>query len=168
MTKMDLTLPEPDGFIEVYMDYAGELSEAPDIFNQFMALALLSSVAGNKIYMPWGGAKLFPNVWFILVAASSSFKKSQSFVPTMKLLHRTAPERILPNAFSMEKLLTTLSKNPAGSFFFGEFKSLMEAMQRSYADCIGLVTELFDPRVIPFRRELNNTSFTIEDQAINI
>lgn len=158
------------GFIKKYMNYAGGLCEAPDEFNQFLSLILLASTVGNKSYFHWGAAKLFPNLWFLLVAPSSSEKKTASFLPAMKILYNLDNEIIYPNEFSRESLLKRLSKQPTGVFFYSEYKSFVEVLNKQYVDAMGLFTDLFDPRSVPYKRELLNSEKTFEicDPAINL
>ena len=108
-------------FVNDYMEYASTLTDAPDEFHNFMALGILSTVIGNQAYIPFGTNRIYPNLWIILLAQSSFFRKSTSLTLGTRLLrdmHKGG--LILPDEFSREQLVQNLAKQSRGLFVWSE------------------------------------------------
>ena len=119
-------------FLKKYCDYATEITDAPIVFHEFMAYALMAAATGGKVYLPQGDNHLYPNFYLILLAGSSSFRKSTSLMIAASLLKALNPNYILPSEFSLESFYQVLTEQPSGVMFYNEFKSLLGLMKRDY------------------------------------
>lgn len=129
-------------FIKDYVEYASELTDANINFHTFVGLSILSTTLSNKNFFMFGDQKIYPNLWIILIAPSSQFRKSTCINIGKRLLDHSL---ILPSEFSHEALVELLAKKPRGCFFFSEFMSLMGLLQREYMSGVkALLTELYD------------------------
>jgi len=165
----DLGMAEPErGFLRDYCDYASELTDAPEHYHLFVGLGLLSAVLGRNVYIPFGAQKIFPNLWLILLAPSSVFRKSTCISMGRRILHRVDSSLILPNEFTPESLLAGLSTNPRGIFFWSEFGGALSCFDRSYM--VGMKETLTDLYDCPpsYTRKLKGEEFVIEDPCLSI
>jgi len=156
------------GFLAEYFDFAEPLTDAPEQFHIATSLSVLSTVIGNNIFLQLGDKKLFSNIWALVLAPSSSHRKSSSLQIGLNLIREVNKELILPNEFSLEAFLEHLSKYPQGILSYSEFSSLLEMCQRSYM--VGLkstLTDLYDCRPW-FTRELKSGTYTIENGCLTV
>ena len=63
-------------FVEAYIEFAQEVTDAPITFHNFMGYAVISAVVGRNVYFPFGDMNLYPNLYMLFIAASSRFRKS--------------------------------------------------------------------------------------------
>lgn len=164
---MDAALP-PDGFLREYVEFAADATDAPEVFHLFSGLAILAAVLGRRIYLPFGDGTLFPNVWIVLLAASSTFHKSTALSIGGRVLRHVDEQVIFPNEFTPEVLTANLSEKPTCLMFWSEMKNLLGLFERPYmAGTKELLTELYD---CPDRyvRKLRGECFTIERPAVSI
>lgn len=155
-------------FITDYLDYASEITDAPLEFHQFVSYGILASVIGNKLFFAFGDTKIYPNLWLILLAPSSAYRKTTSMSIGKRILSQVEPAAILPNEFSTEKLIETLAARPCGTFFFSEFMSLMGLMARDYMQgAKSFLTDIYDCPMT-YTRELKGKQFKIVDPCISL
>ena len=74
MSKLNLR-PESlrkcrEGFLESYLKYTDYL-ETPKDFNRWVAISILATALGRKIWMRKGDMKLYPNLYVVLVGPSA-------------------------------------------------------------------------------------------------
>ena len=151
-------------FLEEYIEYASELTDAPIFFHNFVALSLLSTVISNKIFFMFGDQKIYPNLWIILIAPSSHFRKTTCINIGKRLLN---PTLILPSEFSHEAIVELLEYKPTGCFFFSEFMSLMGLLQRDYmAGVKAFLADIYDSPEL-YRRTLKRKDIEIKNVCIN-
>ena len=144
MTLPALALPK-DGFIGEYVDFMAGKNDAPQTFHVFSALVLLGACLGNRVWIPYGNKKLYPNLYVCLLAGSSNFRKTTCIRNTKRILRRFEESLIISDRFSMERLFQDLAAKPQGIFMWPEFASAMKYFQKSYmAGMIETLTEFFD------------------------
>ena len=61
-----------------YLDYASPLSDAPDEFLLTPFLAITGSLIGNNRFVELGGITVYPVIWTVIFAGSSTLRKSTS------------------------------------------------------------------------------------------
>lgn len=165
---LDLAIPE-SGFLRDYYDYAGKLTDAPEHYHLFVGLVLVSAVLGNKVYVPgYGNKNIYPNLWVILLAPSSFFRKTTSLNIGRSILGLVDRKLILPSEFTPEALTHTFKDNPQGTFIWNEFAGVLAHLERSYM--LGskeFLTDIFD--CPPFyERKTKNETVLVENPCISI
>lgn len=167
--KSILGIAEPQqGFFKDYCDYAAKLTDAPPHYHLFVALSLVSTILTNKVYIPFGAQKLFPNLWTILMAPSSTYRKSTTIGIGTDVLSRANEELILPEEFTPEAFLTGLAQKPHGLLVWNEFGSILSSFERSYM--LGMretLTNLYDSPS-SYKRKLKDTEYVIKDPCLSI
>jgi len=136
----------PDhGWIREYIDYAEKQTDAPRIFQLFAALWCLSVTVERKVAIPYFGVRpLYPNLWVVLIAPSSTYHKSTVVDIAADMASNTGAY-LLPQEFSQEQLIGELSSHPRGSFLWSEFGQPLAAFERDYMSGVkDLLANLYD------------------------
>lgn len=165
----DFGMATPErGFLKGYCDYASELTDAPEHYHLFTGHSVLSATLGRNVYIPFGAQKIFPNLWVILLAPSSVFRKSTAMSLGRSILNKMDDSLILPNEFTPESLLAGLSDKTQGIFLWSEFGGALSCFERSYM--IGMketLTDLYDCPPV-YKRKLKSEEFVIKEPCLSI
>ncbi len=156
-----------DGFIKDYLDYASNLTDAPEKFHIAAAFSLLSSVASN-VWMEFGAFRQKPNLWILILAPTSRFRKSTVIRISENLLRQVDDSLVLPHEWSIEALFEILQKKSVGTFYWSEFGNTLASLSRDYmGGGKEFLSDLYD---CPIKREriLKSNTYTIENPYINI
>lgn len=136
----------PDkGWIHDYIEYAEKQTDAPRIFQLFAALWCLSVTVERQLAIPYFGVRpLYPNLWMVLIAPSSTYHKS-TVVDIAADMAGSTDTYLLPQEFSQEQLISELSEHPRGSFLWSEFGQPLAAFERDYMSGVkDLLATLYD------------------------
>lgn len=117
-------------FIEKYVKYANLKTDAPAQYHHSIALSLLSSITCRNYTAEFQHGTIFPNLWIILLGQSSLDRKSTAMNIGKKLLPSSV--RRIPEEFSPEALIASLSLNPHGIMFRDEFAGFMSILRKEY------------------------------------
>lgn len=165
---LDLAIPET-GFLRNYYDYAGELTDAPEHYHLFVGLGLISAALGNHVYLSgYGNKNIYPNMWLILLAPSSFFRKTTSLGIGRSILSLVDRKLILPSEFTPEALTHMLKESPQGLLFVNEFAGLLAHFERSYM--LGtkeFLTDIFDCPPY-YDRKTKTETVLIENPCLSI
>lgn len=112
-------------------------TDAPSCYMKAMALMILSCVIKKNYTMKYGSKILTPNLWCLILGKSSFFRKSTSLEIGQKMISKVDPKCVLPNDFSMEKLVGILDDSPQGAFVIDEFEAFYKQFGRSYMSVVG-------------------------------
>lgn len=63
-------------------------SDAPREYHVAAGLAVIAATVENRVYLPFGGDRIYPNVWALLLGPSSFFRKSTCVGKARKTLNR--------------------------------------------------------------------------------
>lgn len=138
-------MSEQLNFVERYTAWADSFTDAPVQFHRFVGYWALSTLLGRKVYMHLGDEWLFPNIWLVVLAPSSFFRKSTALGIGARLVESINPAIRLPSEWSQECFIATMSKEPHGFMTCYEFKSLLAQLQKDYNfGAQSLLTELYD------------------------
>lgn len=163
-TQISSTLPS--GFTENYIDYAKNLTDAPEIYHKFLSLSLLSLAVG-RTPISITPTQLYPNFWLILIGASGITRKTSA----MKLALDVLPDdhAYLPNDFSPEALQQSLSEQNQGLIWKEEIGGFLESMKKKdyMSGTADLLCQLFD---CPDRysKTLRSQRFDLSNVCFNI
>lgn len=157
------------GFIENYQNYGKTITDAPVEFHDFLSIVTAAIIIGDRRYLQYGHQKLFPNMYAMILAPTTFFRKSTVLSISRDLIMSITPGKIYPSDFSQEKMLEILRENPVGVFYFYEFKSLMGMLDRSYmVGTKSFLTELFDCGPVGKNRKKTEDSFVIESPCVSL
>jgi len=163
--KMTPTLSQTKSFIDSYIEYASDLTDAPEIYHKTLALNLLSLAVGRTLIKI--STEMYPNLDIILVGLSGLAKKSTA----MKLSNRILPEdfNMLPNDFTPESLLEALEKNPQGLIHKDEIGGFLESIKKKdyMSGTADLLCQLYDC-LDHHKRLLRSHEFNLKDVCFNL
>jgi hypothetical protein len=92
-----------------------------------------------------GDGYLFPNLWIVLLAPSSLYRKSTALSIGARLINDARPGLALPSEWSHESLIAQMQEQSHGYMTCYEFKTLMGLLSKDYnAGAQALLTELYD------------------------
>jgi hypothetical protein len=161
-------------YIEGFLDYINKTKEgvpqtdAPTCYMTAIALMSLACVAKKNYVIKYGSKVLTPNLWCLLLGKSSFFRKSTSLEIGHKIISGVDPKCVLPNDFSIERLVGILDDNPQGVFVIDEFEAFYKQFGRSYMTSgLALITSLYD-RDTPYVRKLQEIEYNIVDPFLNM
>jgi hypothetical protein len=122
----------PEGILRDYVALWVPTTDAPLIYHIGGALAVVSTLLGKRIYLPYGGIPLYPNLWVLILGPSSSFRKSTIVGKAQATIGDFEPTAIFPEDFSRERFLEHLSEHPQGLLVSSEFGNMLALFSRDY------------------------------------
>jgi 5S rRNA maturation endonuclease (ribonuclease M5) len=160
--------PLKGSFLDLYIDYCTNFTDAPREFHHFIGYSIISTAISNKVYFNWGDKRVYTNLWMVLLAPSSQFRKSWSIGIGENILAAALDSFAYPNEFSHESLLQNLQSQPCGIYIHKEFSSLLELLNKDYMHgCKGVLAELYDCPPV-YKRKTNSTDIKIENPCIGM
>lgn len=131
--------------LKLYTEWCTEFCDAPPVFHQAVLYSITGLLIGRRRFIQYGDGELIPNTWMVLLAPSSTYRKSTCIKIGLKMALRINPYLKYPNEFSHEKMVSIMEKQPIGVFVFDEFLSLLGLLSRDYmAGTKAFLTEIFD------------------------
>lgn len=135
----------PSGILADYERVWLDTSDAPRVYHVAVGLAVLAATVETRCYLPFGGDRLYPNLWIIILGPSSFFRKSSCLAKGRKTLGQANPDALLPDEFSREALLKRLSSRGQGLLTYSEFSGALATFGRDYmSGTKELLTDLYD------------------------
>ncbi|MBZ0319100.1 MAG: bifunctional DNA primase/polymerase [Anaerolineae bacterium] len=104
----ELELPK---WLQMYLDWAGKTgNQTPMSFHLAAGLWLLSIAIGRRLYgaAPWG-INLYPNLYIMLVASTTYYRKSTAYKLAEKVAREAIPHMLMPTPGSPERFQESLS-----------------------------------------------------------
>lgn len=136
---------EGKNFVEKYVDWVSEFTDAPPVFQYYIAYWCVSTIMGHRAYLKQGYKSFYPNIWMVVIGESSWSRKSTSIDIGRSLVEKVEPGMIYPDEFSHESMIKMLSEKPQGSFIYNEFRSFMKLMDRDFmSNTKSVLTHLYD------------------------
>lgn len=155
-------------FLDEYCNYACEITDSPRNMQYYTALSVLSTIINTNIYIKKGIKDVYPNLWMILVAPSSFYRKSYTLSIAEDLIREVDEELVFPREFSPEAFLEILQEKSKGVFISYEFKTLIDIMDRSYMSGMkSMLTELYDCPYV-YDRKIKDKEIVIRNPFLNI
>jgi hypothetical protein len=152
-------------FVERYINWAKGMTDAPTQYHQAGAFVILSSLLAGNMYVSTSHEKVYPNLWFMLLAGTTLTRKSTAQRTAMHLAREINPEIDLATDGSVEGILSALSDRPGepSVFLKDEFTGLLEAIaHKDYmAGFVEQLTKLYDGDSI--RRVLRKEVIEVRD-----
>lgn len=135
-------------FIERYMEWAGKKTDAPRQYHQAGAFIILSALMSGSIHLPTSHSRIYPNMWFMILAGTTVTRKSTAMRIAFELLREIDSEAEMATDGSPEGILVGLRDRPGQSSIFhkDEFTGLLDAIaHKEYMAGFGeQLTKLYD------------------------
>lgn len=162
----------PPGALEDYINYWTPTTDAPRVYHVPCGLAVLAGTLENRVYLPFGGDRLLPNLWMLILGPSSFYRKSSTLSKArrtlMKLHDGDGQGPLLPDEFSREALLKRLSERPQGVLTYSEFSGAMAQFGRDYmSGTMQLLADLYDSPPV-YTRVVGQQTWTLKNCCISI
>ena len=158
----------PDGFVERYIKWASDLSDAAKQYHQAGAFTILSALLCGHVILPTSYGSIIPNLWFMILGDTTLTRKSTSMDMAVDLLSEIDPEAIMATDGTLEGLMTILSGRPKkpSVFLRDEFSGLLDSMLRKdyMAGMPEMLTKLYDGKMM--KRVLKRESFEVKDPRL--
>lgn len=158
----------PSRFAASYLEYAGNITNAPDSFHRFAAVTACCAALGNRVWVSADWGNVYPAPWVCFVGPSR-VHKSYSVTLVEQLLAEALPDIELPSLFSAEALIEQLARQPAGFMGWGEMALSFANLTQTYnAMVVGLLLEIWDSKPRIKRTTKADGPVTIERPAVTI
>ena len=158
----------PDGFVERYIKWASDLSDAAKQYHQAGAFTILSALLCGHVILPTSYGSIIPNLWFMILGDTTLTRKSTSMDMAVDLLSEIDPEAVMATDGTLEGLMTILSGRPKkpSVFLRDEFSGLLDSMIRKdyMAGMPEMLTKLYDGKMM--KRVLKRESFEVHDPRL--
>jgi hypothetical protein len=133
------------GFVEGFVGYLKRRTDCPPDFHTHAALVTLATALGNRVWCHGWTRTIYPNLWAVVIAPSGYGKSAPLDMAERIMRKAQFDDRLLPNSFSYEALLSTLKAQPVGVFVLQEFANFVAMMGRDYnSGCRELLSEIYD------------------------
>jgi hypothetical protein len=142
-------------FVDRWVDYASDRTEAPEIFHRYMAYMAVSVSLGERAWFPWNSGKLFPNIYMLFLAESAAYK-STAINMIRDVINEVDDEIEVPNDFTSASLSRILVKYRRGFIPVDEFSIILKASEGHFSTVKNILTSVYDtPRRyrLPYRKE---------------
>lgn len=137
-----------NGFVERYVGWASSCTDSPLQYHVAGALTILSSLLCPHLRLDTSFGAFRPNLWFMILAGTTSTRKSTSMRLAVQLLEEILDDPILTTSGSPEGILTELSDRDGKSslFYRDEITGLIDEMgKKEYlSGLMESLTKLYD------------------------
>jgi len=166
--KFEVIVPEYD-LIELYVDYVSPTIDCPDIYNRTSAILLIATLLARRVYFKFGTQKIYINIWAVIVAPSTTYRKSTSINIAKNIIRTFYQDYLFPEEFSQEALMEYFKKSGSkGILIWSEFGAFLAASQKQYmAGIKEFLSDLYDCPDFK-KRILKKDTYIIEEPYINI
>jgi hypothetical protein len=135
------------GFVEDYVQYASEATDAPLVYHRFVAYTVLATVVGGRVVVPFGHHLISPNIYAILLGPSSTYRKSTAIKIGQDLVRYATSNGDLCIDYdaSYEGFHRQICDKKFGMLAITEFAEVLTLFERDYARQMkAFLTRLFD------------------------
>jgi hypothetical protein len=137
----------PHGLFSTYIEYIRPFSESPLVFHIFTLAHTMSCIIGRSLWLIQGEDRIFANLYTLIVAPSSLYKKTSTSKLCHKWLSRLgAMATYLGQIGSPEGLFKGLLENKGtGHLFYSEMGLLLAQSRKKYmVEVLETLNDLFD------------------------
>lgn len=178
---------------ELYLEFMKD-TEAPIVFHRWSLIGCLGASLGQQCWIPFGGSRIFPNQYIMLVGEPGA-RKSSAIKKARKLLakagyscfaaEKTTKEKFLldlegledsdlstvnPNQVMQNILGTSIDSTQPREMFIvaDEFNDFMRCMDLEFHAMLGSLWD-YDDETTPYKQRLKNSkSIAIYQPTINL
>lgn len=169
----DLTRwPTPRGTLSLYECYWTPTTDAPREYLIACGLATLGTVISTHSYIKFGGDRIYPNLWQVVLGPSSTYRKTTTVRQARRTLQRLCegqgPSLLFPDEFSKEAFVSRLSEHAQGLLTYSEFSGALKAFGRDYmSGTKELLADLYDSPPV-YERVVGRQRIQAKDVCIGI
>lgn len=132
-----------ENFVDRWVAYAKERTEAPEIFHRYMAYMAVAVTLGNRAWIPWTNGKLFPNLYILFMSESASFKSTA--INMIRDVVNEVDENIeVPSDVTSASLANVFRKYKQGFFSVDEFSVVLKAEESHFSTVKVMMTSVYD------------------------
>lgn len=164
---------------DLYVEYASEITDAPRLYQEWLAYLVVSSVLNKSVWMDYGGfMKIHPNIYLLIIGPSSIYRKSFSQDLAGFMVREVYPEFEIMDTSSREAFISELARedrvpNGSGVILIDELAGWMARAKTSthFAGMIQDLSSAFTGRTIARRvgiSEKEKQVFRVPDPFLNI
>ena len=164
---------------DLYVEYASEITDAPQLYHEWLAYLMVSCVLNKSVWMEYGGfIKMYPNLYLLIIGPSSVYRKSFSQRLAASLVREVYPEFQLVDFSSREAFISELARNDrmppgCGLMLVDEMAGFMGRAKTSphFTGMIQDLSSAFTSETIERRvgvAEKEKTVYRVDDPFINI
>lgn len=167
--RLDLQYEPSGGFMRTFDEAVDEMTDSPAVFRPFSALAVMGTIVGRHVGIPWHGfSHLYPNSYTALMAQSSFFHKTTQINIAKRLIGAVRDRAVLPDEFTPEKGVDLLREHPERFLGCAEFAGLLARSGKDYMG--GLKEFLMEMYDCPdrYERATRGTTVTIEKPVLTV
>lgn len=156
------------GWIDAYIALAVDMIDSPPEFNRLCALVAGATAIRGNAWLPMSFDDIYPNIYGVGVAPSSSYSKSATLRQLPIMLQRAQlGELLLANQMTPEGLLRQLQNKPAGLITADEVARILGSHNIRYLqDLKPALTDIFDCRRTA--RRLSHEEIVVERPYLSI
>lgn len=138
--SIDGLMPQ-EGWLADYLTWTRE-TEAPTAYHFFVAVTVLGTSLGRRVWFDQGAYELFPNIGVILIGPSGRCKKTSAASLGIGLLTQSGGHLVAEMA-TPEALIDSLKTNASALLYAPELAQFL-GKQKYMTGMIPLLTRLFD------------------------
>lgn len=154
-------------WLDQYTAWATECTDAPAIFHRWGGYMALSSALGRRLTFRFGAFDIAPNLYVLLLAPSSIYRKSTALHLSKRIAGKCAAYALTGDG-SPEGFIEDLREHPQGTLYYSELSALLAQFDREYAAALRpLLTDLYDTPDT-YRRKLRSAEINILKPCISI
>jgi hypothetical protein len=155
LTPEERDQAERHSWLDDYIAYASQRTDAPREFHEALGLVVLSAIIGRGAVLHLAVGDVYPILWVLILADSSLHRKSTALDLARDLVERVDRELLAPNDFTPQRFVAILAEHDGYPLLFirDEFSGFYEGLNK--LDYMGGLKEtlcnVYDGR--PFHRE---------------
>lgn len=142
-------------FVDRWVNYASERTEAPEVFHKYMAYLAIAVTVGNRAWFPWTNGKLFPNLFILFLSESASYK-STAINMIRDVINEVDEDIEVPSDVTSASLANVFRKYKQGFLPVDEFSIILRAEDGHFSTVKTMLTSVYDcPRKyrLPYRMQ---------------
>lgn len=155
ITDAEIAQARRGGWLDEYIAYCGRRTDAPVNFHEAAGLVTLSSVVGRRAVLRLGIGDVYPNLWALILAPSSIYRKSTAIDLARDLITAVDEDLLAPDDFTSQRFVAVLAEHDGQPLTLvrDEFSGFFEGLTRLdfQAGLRETLCLVFDGR--PVRRE---------------
>lgn len=163
-------------FIDAYIEYCQEQTDAPAVFHKILSYVVLSSVVGKNVSMEFGFKRLYTNLYVLLVAPSSAYRKSWSMGIARNLIEMLRPNFFIQDCSSRESFISEFGQEERlaiGGIEIDELAGFIHRVKTNhhFAGFLQDLASAYDGRTITRRKgvsEKEKETFVVKEPFLNI
>lgn len=158
-----------NNWISSFKNWAEETTDAPDLFLETSALMILSAIINRNIFITFSHDKIYPSLWILLIAKSTTYRKTTCIKLVNKFIRCVKPDMIVEQEASSEYFVDVLAEKERVTLIQDEFIGFMNSLNKEYASSIKkLLIELFDNEMPWSRGTRGGGQVEINNPFINL